>query len=150
VRKWRRAWTWTLVLGLGWTLGCSDDAANDRGQAPSTQSAAASSTESAPGAQAGSSETAPAEQDTRSEQELIAAGRGVYNANCIACHNMDPAKDGALGPAVAGASYALLEARIVRGEYPPGYEPKRDTRVMIPLPHLKPQLKELTAYLDSK
>jgi mono/diheme cytochrome c family protein len=61
-------------------------------------------------------------------------------ANCIACHSMNPAQDGALGPAVAGASLALLEARVLRGEYPEGYVPKRPSRVMIPLPHLEPQL----------
>jgi len=62
---------------------------------------------------------------------------------------MDPRTDGALGPAVAGASLELLEARVVLGEYPEGYAPKRDTRVMVPMPHLKAKLPELAAYLDS-
>jgi len=62
---------------------------------------------------------------------------------------MDPRQDGALGPAVAGASYELIEARVMRGEYPEGYEPKRPSRVMIPLPHLERQLPELAAYLES-
>jgi hypothetical protein len=38
---------------------------------------------------------------------------------------------------------------VVRGEYPEGYTPKRDSRVMVPLPHLEPQLTELAAYLAS-
>jgi mono/diheme cytochrome c family protein len=73
----------------------------------------------------------------------------VYNSNCIACHGLDPTKDGALGPAVAGASLALIEARVLRSEYPEGYPPKRPTKVMIPLPHLEPRLDELAAYLNS-
>ena len=76
-------------------------------------------------------------------------GARVYAANCIACHNPDPTQDGVLGPAVAGSSLELLEARVLRGEYPPGYTPKRDTKAMIPLPHLAPDIPALTAYLDS-
>ena len=84
-----------------------------------------------------------------SAEEMIEAGRSVYNANCIACHSLDPTKDGALGPAVAGASLDLLEARVIRAEYPEGYEPKRATRVMVALPHLETRLPELAAYLES-
>jgi mono/diheme cytochrome c family protein len=84
-----------------------------------------------------------------SPEELIEAGRSAYNANCIACHSLDPTKDGALGPAVADSSLALLDARVLRAEYPEGYEPKRPTRVMIALPHLEPRLIELAAYLGS-
>jgi hypothetical protein len=62
---------------------------------------------------------------------------------------LDPTKDGALGPAVSGASRALIEARVLHSEYPDGYAPKRPTRVMIPLPHLEPRLAELVAYLNS-
>lgn len=79
----------------------------------------------------------------------MAAGRKVYNANCIACHGMDPTKDGALGPAVSGASLELIEARVLRAAYPEGYVPKRSSRVMVALPHLEPKLPELAAYLDS-
>jgi len=87
--------------------------------------------------------------DTRTPEQLIADGRAVYNANCIACHALDPTVDGALGPAVSGSSLELLEARVLRGEYPEGHEPKRPSRVMVPLPHLEPKLPELAAYLQS-
>ncbi len=87
--------------------------------------------------------------DTRSLEERVAAGRAVYNANCIACHGMDPTRDGALGPAVSGSSLELLEARVLRGEYPDGYEPKRPSRVMVALPHLENELPALEAYLNS-
>ncbi|MGH7825384.1 MAG: c-type cytochrome, partial [Candidatus Binatia bacterium] len=46
-------------------------------------------------------------------------GRAVYVANCIACHNRDPSKDGPLGPAVLGSPKELLEALLLRNEYPP-------------------------------
>lgn len=74
-------------------------------------------------------------------------GRAVYQTSCIACHHADPARDGPLGPAIAGSSLDLLEARVLRGEYPAGYAPKRASRTMQPLPHLKPQLADLHAFL---
>ena len=77
------------------------------------------------------------------------AGRGryVYLAQCIACHNSDPSKDGPLGPAIKGSSRELLEARVLRGVYPPGYKPKRGTAIMQPMPHLAPNIPDLTAFL---
>ena len=67
--------------------------------------------------------------------------------NCIACHARDPREDGGLGPPIAGASYELVEARVLRAEYPPGYTPKKQTRLMVPLKHLEPEIASLTAYL---
>ena len=75
-------------------------------------------------------------------------GKQVYMVNCIACHNLDPSKDGAIGPANKGASRALVEARVLRGKYPKGYKPKRTTKLMPPLPHLKPHIDDLTAFLN--
>jgi mono/diheme cytochrome c family protein len=74
-------------------------------------------------------------------------GRAVYAANCLACHAADPNLDGALGPSVAGAARLLIEARVLRAEYPPGYTPKRDTRVMVALPHLADDIDALHSYL---
>ena len=51
------------------------------------------------------------------------------------------------GPSVQGASRALLEAKVVHGSYPPGYAPKRPTRVMPPMPHLTPDLAALAEHL---
>lgn len=76
-----------------------------------------------------------------------AKGKAVYAANCTACHNADPAKPGSLGPEVTGASRELLEARVIRGEYPAGYTPKRTSTLMQPLPHLAPDIESLAAYL---
>src|SRR3989449_11097053 len=78
---------------------------------------------------------------------LAERGRQVYLAQCTQCHNADPAQDGAVGPAVKGASCELLEARILRGSYPPGYKPKRPTNVMPPQPAVAPEIPALAAYL---
>jgi hypothetical protein len=48
---------------------------------------------------------------------------------------------------VQGASRALLEAKVVHGSYPPGYTPKRPTRVMQPMPHVTPDLDALAEHL---
>lgn len=80
-------------------------------------------------------------------EELAKQGRQIYLSSCIACHNADPTKDGALGPAVSGSSRELIEARVMRGEYPEGYVPKRETAVMIAMPFLEKQIPVLAAYL---
>jgi mono/diheme cytochrome c family protein len=78
---------------------------------------------------------------------LAARGAQVYRGNCTACHALDPTQVGPVGPAIAGSSLTLLEAKVLRNEYPPGYTPQRDTKAMIPLVHLAPELPALAAYL---
>lgn len=80
---------------------------------------------------------------------LVKRGKVVYETNCSACHSPDPRKDGPVGPANACASAELLAAKVLRNEYPPGYAPKRDTRAMVPLPHLEKEIPALAAYLRS-
>lgn len=87
-------------------------------------------------------------EDDSGLSELARQGKDIYQSVCIACHNGDPNRDGALGPAIAGASPALLEARVVRGEYPPGYTPKRpDSGAMPQFPYLAEDIPALAAYL---
>mgnify|MGYP003575430862 CR=1 FL=1 len=74
-------------------------------------------------------------------------GRAVYVANCVACHNNDPSKDGAIGPANQGSSRELIEARVLTMSYPPGYKPKRPTQIMPQFPFLKDEIPYLAAYL---
>lgn len=74
-------------------------------------------------------------------------GRQIYLAYCIACHNLDPAQPGAVGPPIKGASRELLEAKVVNGSYPPGYTPKRPTKVMVAIPAVAPELAALAEYL---
>jgi mono/diheme cytochrome c family protein len=82
-------------------------------------------------------------------QDGSPAGRGrqVYLAQCITCHNSDPSKNGPLGPAIKGSSRELLEARVLRGTYPPGYTPKRGTAIMQPMPQLASAIPDLAAFL---
>lgn len=80
---------------------------------------------------------------------LAEEGQALYIRNCIACHNVDIHKDGSIGPAIAGSSLELLERRVLHGDYPPGYKPKRNTRQMVALPFLKDQIPGLHAYLNT-
>ena len=75
-------------------------------------------------------------------------GRAIYLANCAACHNPDPSKDGSLGPAIKGASRELIEARVLKATYPPGYTPKRNTKAMPAQPYLESSIPDLTAFLN--
>ena len=63
------------------------------------------------------------------------------------CHGPDPAQAGPVGPAVKGSSRELLEAKVLRGAYPPGYTPKRSTKVMVPMPALAGEIGALADYL---
>jgi mono/diheme cytochrome c family protein len=82
--------------------------------------------------------------------DAIERGRIIYVTRCIICHNADPNRPGMQGPAVAGASRALLEARVLHLAYPPGYKPKRTTHSMRAFPNLSPHdLDYLAAYLKA-
>jgi len=74
-------------------------------------------------------------------------GRQVYLAPCTACHNTEPTQPGPVGPPVKGSSRELLDAKVLHGTYPPGYTPKRPTKVMVPLPALAPDVAALADYL---
>ena len=74
-------------------------------------------------------------------------GRQVYLSQCIACHSSDPAVAGPVGPPIKGSSRELLEAKLLRGTYPPGYAPKRPTTLMPPQPALAGDIDNLTAFL---
>ncbi len=79
---------------------------------------------------------------------LVDHGKRLYQAQCSSCHHRDPHQDHVLGPAVAGSSFELLEARILRAEYPEGYQPKRSTKIMLRMPALKTQIEALYVYLN--
>ncbi len=80
----------------------------------------------------------------------VERGRQVYLGLCTACHHADPGKDGAAGgPAIAGASRELLEARLLRGEYPAGYTPKRPSQLMPRFPQLAGEIDALHAFLNA-
>jgi hypothetical protein len=48
---------------------------------------------------------------------------------------------------VKGSPRELLEAKVVNGTYPPGYTPKRPTKVMVPLPAVASEIPALAEYL---
>jgi mono/diheme cytochrome c family protein len=80
--------------------------------------------------------------------DAAARGRQVYLAQCVTCHNADPAKVGPVGPPVQGASPELLTAKLLHGGYPEHYRPKRDSKVMPARPDLAPSIPDLAAYLQ--
>jgi mono/diheme cytochrome c family protein len=77
-------------------------------------------------------------------------GQEIYITICQACHGPDPSKDGPLGPAITGSSRELVEARVLKAQYPPGYKPKRDTTMMPPFPQYKDNIDDITAFLNKK
>jgi len=48
---------------------------------------------------------------------------------------------------VKGASRELVEAKVLRGSYPPGYTPKRPTTIMQPIPAVAGDVPALAEYL---
>ena len=77
----------------------------------------------------------------------VGKGEEIFKTICSACHGPDPNKDGPLGPAMAGSPKDLVEARVLRADYPPGYKPKRDTKTMPPFPQYKDNIDDIVAYL---
>jgi mono/diheme cytochrome c family protein len=88
-----------------------------------------------------------AQEEGGAEAALAKRGAQLYQGNCTACHALDPTQAGPVGPPIAGSPLELLQAKVLRNEYPPGYAPKRETKAMIPLPHLEPELPAIAAFL---
>jgi mono/diheme cytochrome c family protein len=85
--------------------------------------------------------------DQGTRNPVAERGRQIYLAQCTACHNSDPAQAGPVGPPVKGSSRQLLEAKLLRGSYPPGYTPKRPTALMPPQPAVAPEIGALAEFL---
>lgn len=83
------------------------------------------------------------------QQVLVLEGHSAYVTHCGSCHGMDPKKDGPIGPSLWGSSLELLEVKTLRGEYPTGYKPKRETKAMAVLPFAKDKLPAIHSYLNS-
>ncbi|MBV8362105.1 MAG: cytochrome c [Deltaproteobacteria bacterium] len=79
----------------------------------------------------------------------VQRGEVLYRTNCASCHGRDPNRPGALGPAIAGSSRALIEARVLHRAYPAGYQPKRQTHLMQPMPWMAAHIDDLAAYLGA-
>jgi len=79
----------------------------------------------------------------------VQRGQVLYRTNCASCHGRDPNRPGALGPAIAGSPRALIEARVLHRSYPVGYQPKRHTHLMQPMPWMAAHIDDLAAYLGA-
>ncbi len=90
-----------------------------------------------------------AENTVLTPDQLAVHGKTVYQLNCVACHGADPKVDGPVGPSIAGSSKELIEARVMRTQYPDDYKPKRTSHTMVALPHLQNEIPALHAYLNS-
>jgi len=91
---------------------------------------------------------------SQTEIEVIQRGRAVYLSQCSACHNADPSKMGVLAPEIHDSSMELLSARVIRGEYPVGYQSKMLKRgqtptVMPAMPFLQADIPAIFAFLQA-
>jgi mono/diheme cytochrome c family protein len=87
------------------------------------------------------------DESAQTENSAYARGHTLYLKVCIACHHADPGQEGNLGPAIANASLELLRAKVLRGEYPEGHTPRRDTKQMPQFQYLESTLPDLAAFL---
>ena len=75
------------------------------------------------------------------------AGWEVYRVHCLLCHT-DPLRESPTGPALAGASLALLRAKVLEARYPDGYAPKRPGAITMPkVPAVRDDLEAIAAFL---
>jgi mono/diheme cytochrome c family protein len=79
----------------------------------------------------------------------VERGRAIYLSRCVICHNQNPKLAGIKGPPIAGSSRELVEGRVLRLQYPPGYTPKRKTHAMKAMPELAHSVDDLAAFLQS-
>jgi len=83
------------------------------------------------------------------ETETAASrGEAIYRSVCITCHAADPSQDGNIGPAIAGSSQQLLRLKLAKSSYPPGYTPKRASKLMPNFAYLEAYSGDLAAFLQ--
>jgi mono/diheme cytochrome c family protein len=82
-------------------------------------------------------------------QTPVQRGRVVYMTNCVVCHNSNPNLPGNQGPAIAGSSRELIQARVLHLSYPRGYKPQRTSHAMRAFPQLGPDIGNLAAFLQA-
>ena len=77
-------------------------------------------------------------------------GQGTFATFCATCHNYrDPFSAGVQGPPIARSSLKLLQAKVLRGEYPDGYTPKRPGPITMPVQkNLNQRMGDLYAFLQ--
>lgn len=90
----------------------------------------------------------PLSPQEAAQETLVKKGRAAYFARCTACHNADPKVAGSLGPELQGSSLELLKLRVLEGKYPEGYQPKRNTQLMVPIKEAADEIEALHAFLN--
>lgn len=75
-------------------------------------------------------------------------GKVLYSSTCAICHNVNPKKEGGVGPAVFGSSKDLLRSKVRYGIYPKNYKPKRPTNIMPIFPLEESDIDALYRYLN--
>jgi mono/diheme cytochrome c family protein len=130
-------------------IACSSEEATTPGSTPSSAAPPANGApaDASPVTAAPAATSAPADPPPRTGD--VAKGRQLFVTNCGICHATDPTLPGTIGPEVAGASRELVVRRVLHGDYPPGYTPKRQTGNMVAMPHLAPVIDDIAAYLAS-
>jgi mono/diheme cytochrome c family protein len=76
------------------------------------------------------------------------SGKSLYISKCVACHNLNPSKAGAIGPDIANASLELVTLKTQKRKYPVGYKPKRKTNVMPIIKLTQKQISSIHNYLS--
>lgn len=138
----RRAKRTLLVGAVALAVGaCSGDDETPTGAGASGPGASGSGSRAAESGDPGGASTAGAGDASNGEE--------IYGNVCATCHGGNPSQAGTVGPAIAGSSRELVEAKVLRGEYPAGYTPKRGGKAMPPLPYLKDYVADIAAFLDA-
>lgn len=78
----------------------------------------------------------------------MSSGEKIYQRDCATCHNPDPRLQGNIGPAIWGSSKDLLTSKMLEGEYPIFYSPKRTTNVMPKFPKSDSDIEEIYKFLN--
>lgn len=57
-------------------------------------------------------------------------GKRLYITKCAGCHNLNPNKNGSVGPDLVTTPLDAFRVKVLQGKYPSGYAPKRRTKAM--------------------
>lgn len=84
---------------------------------------------------------------------LIDQGKKAYLSNCISCHNKDPNLKGSLGPEVTNVPIEVFKHKILTGRYPiplpSGFSPRRNSKVMRPIPRVEKDIEAIHEWIKS-
>lgn len=76
-------------------------------------------------------------------------GKIIYTSKCVKCHNVNPAKQGSIGPDIANSSLELITLKTQQRKYPNNYTPKRKTKIMPMIKLTEKEIQFLHKYINS-